>query len=181
MKNNITVSEMDISHLNQIRENVKILISESALKFDDPDKILLDIAPQDYSGAKEYFKLCTVKTLDINPNSGADIIADLCENNAERITSNSFDTIVCTEVLEHTIQPFCAVDEIERLLKSGGVAIVSTPFNFRIHGPLPDCWRFTEHGLRQLFRNFRNVEIKVLETTQRDLCPIHYTLTAFKK
>lgn len=181
MSKKVVVSEMDIFHLKLIRENIKKLMADTSQRFDKSGKQLLDIAPQIHAGAQEYFKQVTIKTLDIDPQSGANFIADLCTNNEAVIPSASFDIVVCTEVLEHTIQPFNAVNEIERMLKPGGIVIVSTPCNFRIHGPLPDCWRFTEHGLKQLFKNFVNIEISNLETDDRDLFPIHYTLIAFKK
>ena len=181
MGNSIVVSELDILFLKLIRENIKKLMADTAARFDHPGKQLLDIAPQIHAGAAEFFKQSSIKTLDIDPQSGASYIADLCENNSAVIPSESFDIIVCTEVLEHTLNPFNAVDEIERLLKSGGIAIISTPCNFRIHGPLPDCWRFTEHGLIQLFKNFVNIEINSVETENRDLFPVHYTLIAYKK
>jgi SAM-dependent methyltransferase len=78
------------------------------------------------------------------------------------------------------LQPFDAVNEIRRILKPGGVVIVSTPFNFRIHGPLPDCWRFTEHGLRALFKDYEIISLDALEEEDRFLMPIHYTLIARK-
>lgn len=181
MNKQVVVSEMDIQHLQLIRANVKKLIADVAQRFDAAGCRVLDIAPQVHAGAKEYFKLSTLKTLDIDPASGADFIADLCKNNEAIIPSAGFDLIVCTEVLEHTLNPFAAVDEIERMLASGGHAVISTPCNFRIHGPLPDCWRFTEHGLRQLFQNFLYIDVNSLETRDRDLFPIHYTLIAEKK
>jgi len=91
-----------------------------------------------------------------------------------------FDIIVCTEVLEHTLDPFSAVKEIYRLLKPGGILILSVPFNFRIPGPLPDCWRFTLYGLKQLLKNFSIVSIDSIDTPGRDLMPIHYTVLAIK-
>jgi 2-polyprenyl-3-methyl-5-hydroxy-6-metoxy-1,4-benzoquinol methylase len=83
-------------------------------------------------------------------------------------------------VLEHTLQPFDAVREMRRMLKAGGILALTTPFNFRIHGPLPDCWRFTVHGLKALLRDFDEVEVRELATPGRDLMPIHYTATARK-
>lgn len=78
------------------------------------------------------------------------------------------------------MRPFDAANEIWRLLKPGGFLFLSVPFNFRIHGPLPDCWRFTEHGLRTLLKKFTILELNAIETPDRPLMPIHYTVVAQK-
>ena len=111
--------------------------------------------------------------------SGCTYIGDICKYNPV-IADDSYDFIVCTEVLEHTLQPFNAVTEIRRLLKPGGLVFISVPFNFRIHGPLPDCWRFTEHGLKVLFSEFHILELESIEAPQRPLMPIQYTMVAQK-
>ncbi len=41
--------------------------------------------------------------------------------------SNSFDTIVCTDVLEHVPVEIAALNELFRVLKSGGTFILTTP------------------------------------------------------
>jgi len=81
--------------------------------------------------------------------------------------------------LEHTLDPFGAVKEIYRILKPGGILVMTTPLNFRIHNPLPDCWRFTEHGLRQLLKDFKSVEI-IENGTDRFLFPVQYKIFAVK-
>ena len=176
----VVVSDQDILHLYLIRKNVKNFIELCAVKFDADNYEILDIAPQDHNGAIEFFKKGSVKTLDIDKDSDADFIADICENNSNIIPDDSFDLIICTEVLEHTLNPFDAVKEIYRILKTNGYVCVTVPFNFRIHGPLPDCWRFTEHGLKAVFKDFHIIQINALETEKRDLMPIHYTLIAKK-
>lgn len=75
------------------------------------------------------------------------------------LASASCDCIICTEVLEHLREPGKCVDEIQRLLRPGAHAFVSVPFLFPIHADPDDFQRFTEDGLRQLFRNFAMVEI----------------------
>lgn len=49
--------------------------------------------------------------------------------NAERLgfKDDSFDIVVCTEVLEHLPNPNETLKEIYRVLKLGGVAIITTP------------------------------------------------------
>lgn len=173
------ISKFDIDSLQEIRNNVESFMLYAAENFAVKGGLLLDIAPQDHSGAAPFFKNVQIETLDIDPHSGATYIVDLCQCN-QVIDSNRFDYVVCTEVLEHTLQPFEAVSSIYEALKPGGYAFVSTPFNFRIHGPLPDCWRFTEHGLRALFKKFDIVELSELQTQDRWLMPLQYTLVAKK-
>lgn len=175
------VSDLDKKYFDLLREDVSDFMKRSGESYDQEGLLVLDIAPQDHEGARPHFPLATIETLDINPESRATYVADLCEDNHESIPSGRFDVIVCTEVLEHTLQPFDAVAEMMRLLKPGGVALVSTPYNFRIHGPLPDCWRFTEHGLKALFKDFEIVSLDSLEDEERFLAPIHYTTVVRKK
>lgn len=175
------VAEIDKKYFKMLREDVSNFVKISGEKYDKEDILVLDVAPQDHEGAKPYFPNATVETLDLSSEVGATYVADLCRDNSDIIPSERFDVIVCTEVLEHTLQPFDAVNEMMRMLKPGGIALVSTPYNFRIHGPLPDCWRFTEHGLRALFKNFEIISLDALEDEDRFLAPIHYTLSARKR
>ena len=171
---------MDVAHLEVIRTTVDRFLASCAERYDRAGAIVLDIAPNTSEGARPHFVRATVETLDIAPDAGATYVADITATNDAVIPPGRFDHVVCTEVLEHTLQPFDAVREIERVLKPGGLVFVTVPFNFRMHGPLPDCWRFTEHGLRALFRNFTVVELAEVETVGRFLMPIQYTLIAAK-
>ncbi len=69
------------------------------------------------------------------------------------------DCVVCTEVLEHLPNPQACVDEIHRLLRDEGLVFASTPFFYPVHADPYDFQRFTEDGLRHLFRDFRSVEV----------------------
>lgn len=183
-----TVSEFDVAALGMIRHNVEVFMGHCATTYGRGGHLsrgrpfLLDVAPQDHKGAAPFFPDAVIWTLDIDSASGATYIVDLCDRGdvARIIGGNRFDLVVCTEVLEHTRQPFEAALSILDVLKPGGLVFVTTPYNFRIHGPLPDCWRFTEHGLRELFRQFDILELKALETAGRFLMPIQYTLVARK-
>lgn len=75
------------------------------------------------------------------------------------LKSASIDCILCTEVLEHLKDPQACVDEIHRLLCTGGLALVSVPFIYPVHADPHDFQRFTEDGLRHLFRRFASVEV----------------------
>lgn len=180
MASNKEVSNLDVDHLALIRASVRNFMQASASTWGDKPGLLLDIAPQDHEGARPYFAVSVkVETLDIDPAAGATYCADLCKTN-DKIPACHFDIVVCTEVLEHVLNPFAAISEIRRVLKPGGLLLASSPFNFRIHGPLPDCWRFTEHGWRALLTEFEKVEVATTEDPGRFLMPIHYTVTACK-
>lgn len=174
---NVKPSEMDDAHHRLLRQNVTTFVRRLATTRIRSGR-LLEVAPQDYPTEGLWAPELARLTLDIDPDSGCDIIGDIC--NLRQVASDQFDHVLCTEVLEHTMHPWNAVQEVLRILRPGGHAYVSTPFNFRIHGPLPDCWRFTEHGLRALFAEFKVVELTALETPGRPLMPIQYTLIAQK-
>lgn len=180
MTDQFSISPVDVEHLQVIRDGVEHLMRMASDRYGAHAERLLDVAPQDHAGARPYFPPSVeVVTFDIDPSSGADVIGDLCATN-ELLASGSFDVVVCTEVLEHVLRPFDAIDEIYRLLRPGGTLVASSPFNFRIHGPLPDCWRFTEYGWRALLRDFDTVEIIAKESPGRALMPIQYLVMATK-
>jgi len=75
------------------------------------------------------------------------------------LMGQSVDCVICTEVLEHLPHPERCVTEIHRLLRDGGLALVSVPFLYPVHADPYDYQRLTEDGLRNLFRDFRTVNV----------------------
>jgi SAM-dependent methyltransferase len=67
-------------------------------------------------------------------------------------SSDSFDVILCLEVLEYVPDLHRVLAEFRRVLNNEhGVLLVSLPFMHRADHPL-DRWRLTAYGLRQLFK-----------------------------
>jgi SAM-dependent methyltransferase len=67
--------------------------------------------------------------------------------------SNSFDVILCLEVLEYVPDLNQALAEFRRVLKDKhGVLLLSLPFMHRADHPV-DRWRLTAYGLRQLIES----------------------------
>ena len=62
----------------------------------------------------------------------------------------TFDTVLCTEVLEHVSDIEHAVGEIKRVLVPGGHALVTVPFLYPVHEAPHDYNRLTHQGLRRL-------------------------------
>ncbi len=63
---------------------------------------------------------------------------------------NSFDSVICSEVLEHLKEPAKALDEIRRVLRPGGIAYITCPMCWCLHYEPDDYWRFTMYSLKQL-------------------------------
>lgn len=72
---------------------------------------------------------------------------------------DSFDCVLCTQVLEHVRDPTVVVSEIHRVLKIGGTAFISTHGVIRYHATPDrrpdDYWRWTHAGLALLLQRER--------------------------
>jgi SAM-dependent methyltransferase len=75
-----------------------------------------------------------------------------------RFENNQFDMVCFDQVLEHVEgNPQRAIDEIQRVLKPGGVMVCATVLVYPIHGYPSDYWRFTPEGLRLLCSGFSTI------------------------
>lgn len=77
--------------------------------------------------------------------SGGDILEPI------EYAPGSIDCLVLDQVLEHVTDPFRAARNVTMLVKTGGLAIVATPFLFPLHHCPIDGWRYTPEAYRQLF------------------------------
>lgn len=76
-------------------------------------------------------------------NSRIDLVSDIGSIPAQ---DRSFDAILCSEVLEHVPDPTLALDEFARLLKPGGVLILTAPFASNVHmAPYHYCSGFSKY------------------------------------
>lgn len=66
---------------------------------------------------------------------------------------NTFDCVVMNQVLEHCRRPWLCVEEAYRVLRKGGVCVLSSPFFYQIHDWPGDFYRFTPEGLEVLGEN----------------------------
>lgn len=79
------------------------------------------------------------------------------------IKDNSISAVLCVSVLEHLTDPAKAAQEIYRVLKPGGQALIYTHFIYPYHarrGVYSDYFRFTDEGLRFIFKDFSQLELR---------------------
>lgn len=80
--------------------------------------------------------------------------ADL-EGSAESlpVEDGAFEVVLCTQTLEHCVDPAGAVRELRRAVADGGRVLAST-HGVQVYHPAPeDLWRWTHTGLERLFRD----------------------------
>jgi len=66
---------------------------------------------------------------------------------------NSFDSILCTEVLEHIPNLDKILKELHRVLKQNGKILISVPFVWNEHEIPNDYQRFSRFGIRLFLEN----------------------------
>ncbi len=172
-----TPSKFDNDTLPLTREHINQFIIKTSELLKEQSGRMLEIGSQDRSVVKQCFVNFDIETLDIVDTYNPTYVGDLTKHN-KFLNDSVFDCIACLEVLEHTLNPFDAVKELRRLLRHEGHLLISAPLNFRIHGPSPDCWRFTEHGWNVLLKDFDILEIDIMETPDREMFPIKYNILA---
>ena len=92
--------------------------------------------------------------LDIGIAPGVDVVAD---GHELPFKDSSFDCVFSNAVFEHMSRPWEAAIEVGRVLKPGGLVCINLPFLAVIHEDY-DFYRFTEQGLRELFKDFECVK-----------------------
>lgn len=88
---------------------------------------------------------------DIQEGPNVDRIEDV---HALTFEDASVGTVVSVETLEHVADPLRAVREIHRVLKPGGIAILTSVMFMPIHNHPWDYWRFTPEGFARLLEPF---------------------------
>lgn len=99
------------------------------------------------------------KITDYTDKYQPDFVEDIHELSFE---NDSVDGLFCIAVLEHVYDPKKAAEEIVRVLKKGGKAMIYVPFLYRYHAhqsDYKDYFRYTKDGIAYLFRGCERVTI----------------------
>jgi SAM-dependent methyltransferase len=78
------------------------------------------------------------------------------------LPDESIDVILCTEVLHDLPEPDLFFTEVKRLLKKGGVLVMTSPFVVPIVDGPYDHYRYTKHGLSYRIQK-SGLEVKSIE------------------
>ena len=135
-----------IMHYHSYR--LKKFIKEIVNRYDQKGKKLLDVGAGDCQ-YQDYFKNLVYKSQDVKNNQRKNInyVSDV---KSIPIKNNSFDYILCTQVLEHLKEPHLAFKEFSRILKKNSKVFLTTHLVFEEHMVPVDYFRFTRYGLKYL-------------------------------
>jgi len=93
-------------------------------------------------------------------NPEANIVADLAR--ADHLPSATYDCIILTQVLQFVYDLRAAIATVHRVLKPGGVVLVTVPGITRVESDQWSgewCWSFTPHSVRRLFETFEGLAV----------------------
>jgi SAM-dependent methyltransferase len=93
------------------------------------------------------------------------------------IATGSAGMVLCTQVLEHVADPRAAVSEMARVLRPGGVCLLSTHGTWFYHPDPEDFWRWTPAGLTRLFGEvgFERITVRPVGGTKLSLAALVLT------
>lgn len=138
-----------------MREDVRAFVEQAVKAFDLPEPIA-EIGSYQAPGQQELADLRplfpgkTYLGCDAVAGPGVDRIEDI---HRLSFPDAQFGTALVVETLEHVADPYVAIGEVHRVLRPGGIAILSIPFNFPIHH-MPDYTRLTPEGMSRLLTGF---------------------------
>lgn len=95
------------------------------------------------------------KTLDIDPSSDANYIASVEDMSS---VVEKFDVVILIGIIEHVPKVFDVPSQLYKVTNDDSILFINTPYMFKTHGPIPDCWRFSEYGYRALFRDLFTIQ-----------------------
>ena len=122
----------------------------SKLTNTDKNKNILDAGAGGKQPYKKYFKHLNYESTDFTYNKNH---AFICSLEDIPKPNNSYDYILCTQVLEHISNPQQAINELYRILNKGGLLFLTAPQGWGLHLKPYHYFNFTRYGLKHLFKN----------------------------
>lgn len=89
------------------------------------------------------------------------------------LPDESFDSVFCSEVLEHVPDLRESISEIKRVLKPNGCLLITVPFFWMEHEKPHDYRRFTRDGIVEFLKS---VDFEVIESKKM----AHFTTALFQ-
>jgi SAM-dependent methyltransferase len=110
---------------------------------------VLDVGSQTVGGTKSYKELFPSRWsytgLDVEPGENVDYVVN-DRYSWKGLDNHEFDLVISGQAFEHIEFPWLTIQEIKRVMKIGGHAVLIAPSSGWIHRYPVDCWRFLPDG-----------------------------------
>jgi len=145
----------------EMREHTKAFCKLASETFECPGPVIefgsYQVEGQlDLIDVRPFFKGREYIGCDMRPGPGVDRVEDV---SAIKMPDGSAGTVLCIETFEHVFEVRKAFDEVFRVLKPGGMFLITSPLNFRIHAYPDDYWRMTPSCLHRLMLNYEGLVV----------------------
>lgn len=139
----------------------------------------LEIGSLNVNGTTKHLFADATEYIGIDFREGKDV--DLVMNahdTLEQFGNDSFDTIICMDMLEHDDAFWRTLDNIHAMLKQGGYFWVVMPtIGFPIHNHPGDYWRATEQAFQDIiFKGYKILNMETIYTKDLNNKPINPVL-----
>lgn len=120
------------------------------------DGPVLEIGSKDYgstSSFRDFYTQSEYVGVDMEAGKGVDVIQDLTQSTGP-LPQSHFALGICCSVLEHVKKPWVFAENLNSLVRPGGLLFMSVPWVWRFHAYPDDYFRFSYRGIISLFENF---------------------------
>lgn len=116
--------------------------------------------------------------IDTTENRIRNIADNYYDGNKLPYADSTFDGVIYNQVLEHIFEPHCFLNEVNRVLKSGGHFLLTVPFVWDEHEQPYDYARYSSFGLVHLLQKSGFI-IKSHRKTRNDASIIFQLMNAY--
>jgi len=147
------ITQFDYLHLTALAAGLR----DALAGLPGPIEDVLDV----WCGSRPYEDLLPAGArcigLDVEGNPYG--VADVVSNELLPFEDGSFDLVMCVQSFHYMDDPAHAVDEIGRVLRPGGTALVSSVLGYEYDRRHFEA-RYTEHELQALFAGWEDVRVR---------------------
>jgi SAM-dependent methyltransferase len=134
--------------VNASRQHLHDFAAQAAAAGDGPGFRVLD-AGAGQLPYKPLFTHVSYEAADIVPAPGLDYVCDIA---AMPVEDDRYDLVLCSQTLEHVMNPVAVLREFARVLKPGGTVWLTAPLFYAEHVTPYDYFRYTRFAWRKMAR-----------------------------